>query len=273
VTDLGTEFGVEVDPSGTSTAHVYEGKVEVMAVGGDADGTGAIRLNRDQSARVEIGRDRVARVVRQSGQPSPFVRQMPKRVRIKAFATGMNLKEGKLDPHWQLVARSDDPKFQPRPAVVVNTSGTPYLFNQADRSQWISAASNMTLLPNGVFYTFRTTFDLRGMRPSTAVLHGRFVADNHVRAIRLNGHQIPVPKHGYEEFGFFHGFFSDRGFVEGTNVLEVEVENGEEGLDLSRTSSSPMGLLVELDVSAMSAWPEAPARMLDTKQKHNELKN
>ena len=76
-------------------------------------------------------------------------------------------------------------------------------------------------------YTFRTTFNLKGMRPSTAFLHGRFVVDNHVRAIRLNGHEIPVPRHGYEEFGFFHGFSSDRGFVEGINVLEIEVENGD----------------------------------------------
>ena len=64
----------------------------------------------------------------------------------------------------------------------------------------------MSPLPNGVVYTFRTSFDLKGMRPSTAVLHGRFaVLDNHVRAIRLNGGEIPVPRHGYEEFGFFHG--------------------------------------------------------------------
>ncbi len=273
VADLGTEFGVEVDASGMSTAHVYEGKVEVMAVGGNADGSNPIRLKKDQSARVEVGRDRVARVVRQSGRPSPFVRQMPKRVRIKAFNTGLNLKEGKSDPRWQLVARGDKPKFKPRAAVVVNTAGTPYLLNQADRSQWISATSDMSPLPNGVVYTFRTSFDLKGMRPSTAVLHGRFAVDNHVRAIRLNGGEIPVPRHGYEEFGFFHGFQSDRGFVEGTNVLEVDVENGEEGSDPSRTSSSPMGLLVELDVSAMSAWPEAPARMLDAKQRHNESSN
>ena len=39
VADLGTEFGVEVDPSGVSTAHVYEGKVEFAAVaGGGATG-------------------------------------------------------------------------------------------------------------------------------------------------------------------------------------------------------------------------------------------
>ena len=84
----------------------------------------------------------------------------------------------------------------------------------------------LTRCRNGVVFTFRTSFNLKGMRPSTAFLHGRFVADNHVRAIRLNGHEVSVPRHGYEEFGYFHGFSSDRGFVEGLNVLEIDVENG-----------------------------------------------
>jgi hypothetical protein len=274
VADLGTEFGIEVDSSGASTTHVYEGKVELTAVGDSGAGVAnAIRLGKDESGRVELGKDRVARVVRETGRATTFVRQMPKRVRIKAFNTGVNLKEGKQDLHWQLVARSDNPKFKPRATVVVSASAGPYLFNQVDRSQWISAVSDLSPLPNGVFYTFRTAFDLKGMRPSTAFLHGRFAADNHVHAIRLNGREVPVPKHGYEEFGFFHGFSSDRGFVEGINVLEVEVENGESELDVSHTPSSPLGLLVELDVSAMSAWPEPSAKMPGTKQKQKESKN
>jgi hypothetical protein len=88
-----------------------------------------------------------------------------------------------------------------------------------------------------------------------------------VRAIRLNGHAVLVPKHGYEEFGFFHAFTGDRDFVEGVNVLEIEVENGEPGLDVSVNPSSPMGLLVELEGSAISAWPEPSANILNTEQK------
>ena len=99
---------------------MYEGKVEVRAVGGGAENAKAVRLGENESARVEVGKDRVARVVREAGQPSPFVRQMPRRVRIKMFNTGVNLKVGDPDPHWQLVARSDDPKFKPRPAMVTS---------------------------------------------------------------------------------------------------------------------------------------------------------
>ena len=272
VTDLGTEFGVEVDQSGVSMAHVYDGKVELLAVSGDPENTKAIRLGENQSARVVVGKDRVARVVREARQPSPFVRQMPKRVRIKMFNTGVNLKEGDPDPHWQFVARSDDPKFKPRPAVVTEVVGG-WLSNQSDRSQWISAVGREPIMPNAVTYTFRTTFDLTGTRPSTAILHGRFVADNHVRAIRLNGRGVPAPRHSYEEFGFFHAFSSDRGFVEGVNVLEIDVENGIPELGTASAPPNPMGLLVELEGSVLSAWPEPSANVHNAKQKQKESKN
>jgi hypothetical protein len=273
VTDLGTEFAVEVDRAGVSTAFVYDGKIELLAVGGAAESTKVVRLEKGQSARVEVGADRVARVVRQKDRPSPFVRRMPNRMRITVFNTGVNLKEGDPDPHWQLVARSDNPKFKPRPAVVANTDAYPWLSNQLDRSQWISAAARDPFMPDGIVFTFRTAFDLKGMRASTAVLHGGFVVDNHVRAIRLNGREVPVPKHGYEEFGFFHGFSADRAFVEGVNVLEVDVENGIPGLDALAGQANPMGLLVELDGSALSAWPEPAANVSTARRKQEKSKD
>jgi hypothetical protein len=191
---------------------------------------------------------------------------MPKRMPIKLFNTGVNLKAGKPDSHWQLVARSDDPKFKPRPALVETPIDPAYLINDPERSQWISAVGTHSPLPNGVLFTFRTTFDLAGMRPSTAVLHGRFIADNHVRAIRLNGREVHVLQHGYTEFGFYHVFSSSRGFVEGVNVLEVEVENGTPELRASSKSSSPMCLLVELEGSAIPAWSEPSRNVVGAKQ-------
>jgi hypothetical protein len=266
VTDLGTEFGVEVDKSGVSEAHVYEGKVEMRAVGDGAENEKVIRLGANESARVEIGKDRVARVVRQRGQPSPFLLEMPRRMRIKLFNTGMNLKAGDPDQHWQLVARSDNAKFKPRPAVVTEIRDPRYVSNQSDRSRWIAATGGGPVMPDGVTYTFRTTFDLKGMRPSTAVLRGRFVVDNHIRAIRLNGHEVPIPKHGHEEFGFFHTFSIDRGFVEGINVVDIEVENGDPQAIML---TSPMCLLVELEGWAFSTWPGSSTGAADAQQRQS----
>ena len=54
VTDLGTEFGVEVDESGTTQSHVFRGLVRVqrLADGGKPEETGQL-LRENESARVE----------------------------------------------------------------------------------------------------------------------------------------------------------------------------------------------------------------------------
>jgi hypothetical protein len=256
VTDLGTEFGVEVETSGGSRAYVYRGKVELRVADDRGAGSNAkaTPLGENESARVEVGKDRAVKVVRQPARPGEFVRRMPKRIPIKLFNTGVNLKVGDPDPHWQLVARSDDAKFRPCPAVVIRVGDDPrYLANQADRSQWVSAVVD-SVMPDNVAYTFRTSFDLTGARAPTAVLHGRFVADNHVQAIRLNGRPLRVIMHGHEEFGLLHAFSAERGFVEGVNVLEIDVENGDPRDNAPR---SAMGVLVELNGSALSSWPAA----------------
>jgi hypothetical protein len=94
-----------------------------------------------------------------------------------------------------------------------------------------------------------------------------------VRAIRLNGRGVPAPRHSYEEFGFFNAFYSARGFVEGVNVLEIDVENGIPELDTASAPPNPMGLLVELEGSVLSAWPEPSANVHNAKQKQKESKN
>lgn len=267
VADLGTEFGVEVDKFGVSKAHVYEGKVEFRAIGIGAKSVPAILLMANDSARTELGKDRAVKVVRETGEPSPFERHMPRRVRIKMFSTGVNAKVGDADPHWQLVARSDQRNFKPQPAMVTELGDPSWLPNEPGRSQWISVVRGEPLALNAVNYTFRTSFDLTGMRPATAVLHGQFMADNHVQAIRLNGHEIRVLSHGYEEFSFFHVFSTNRGFVEGVNVLEIEVENA---TLQNRLPTSPMGLRVELEGSVLSAWAGSSTNVAPAKQKDSE---
>ena len=161
VTDLGTEFGVEVDRLGGSRAHVFRGRIELRySDGSNADGA-EVCLGENESARIEGGANRAVTVSREAGQPAPFVRQMPTRTPIKLYSTGVGLKPGDHDPHWQLVAVSNLPNFKPRPAVV-RVDNSLYLTNDPARSQWISAAAGMVWFPNQVTYTFRTTFELAG---------------------------------------------------------------------------------------------------------------
>ncbi len=176
VTDVGTEFGVEVDASGTSRAHVFRGRVEVRPADADA-ATGrvpVISLGENESATVRVGKDSVPAMTREPGQPGKFARGMPRRVPIKVFNTGVGLKEGDPDPHWQLVARSDDPHLKPRPAVVTLIDPRHFQSNDPTRLQWISTAGDLPKVPDGVTYTFRTTFELVDAVPGSAVMQGGF---------------------------------------------------------------------------------------------------
>ncbi len=80
VTDLGTEFGVEVDKSGGSKTHVFQGKVEVR-LSGDKTDARAIRLGVGESARVERAEDteQMSIIRYAAGKTSSgFVRAMPR---------------------------------------------------------------------------------------------------------------------------------------------------------------------------------------------------
>jgi hypothetical protein len=76
VTDLGTEFGVEVARSGETTSHVFRGSVRVqrIAADGSAEPDGPV-VRENQSVRVAPGDRRV--VTLQGFVPSRFVRKLP----------------------------------------------------------------------------------------------------------------------------------------------------------------------------------------------------
>lgn len=252
VTDVGTEFGVEVDKSGASKTHVFRGKVEVRLAESGANADRAVPLGENESARVEAGPARTITVVRESSRPVAFARNMPKRVRIALSNTGANLKEGQPDPHWQLVASSADPQWKAQPAFVAAIPREWWLPNEIAQSQWISGVGDFSDMPGPATYVFRTTFDLKDMLHQTAVLRGRFMADNHVQAIRLNGQNLDVPEHSYGgPFFNWYEFKATRGFLEGVNTLEIEVFNGG---DANPRPTSPMGCRVELEGFAHRHW-------------------
>ena len=81
VTDLGTEFGVEVNHSGLTESHVFRGAVKVQLVGGDGKEGRSVIVNEHESVRVEkAGVDAgPANVVlhRVAANPERFVRNLP----------------------------------------------------------------------------------------------------------------------------------------------------------------------------------------------------
>jgi hypothetical protein len=253
VKDIGTEFAVEVDKSGASRAHVFLGSVEVRA--GDDSGAKVMSLRANESARVDSSKGRAAVVVRESPRRRAFVREMPKMLPIALFNTGIGLKKGDPDPHWQVIGRSDDAKFRPRPAVAWGVRANIYLKDDRARSQWLSLEAGNVDFPEEVIFVFRTTFDLTGRLPSKAVLRCKFLADDRLVGIRLNGRRLPVPVH-HDGMPFLEwaSFQVSSGFVRGTNVLEFDVFNANpfQSPDFRRTAKSRMSFRAELEGTAAS---------------------
>jgi hypothetical protein len=83
VTDLGTEFGVEVDNQGATTSHVFRGSVRVQATSNDGRVEGEARvLHENESARVvDSGRQgggNPAITTAPSAKPPALVREIPR---------------------------------------------------------------------------------------------------------------------------------------------------------------------------------------------------
>ena len=118
VTDLGTEFGVEVGKEGNTTSHVYRGSVELrVVVEGRREKGGAIQLTAGESARVEKGKGHGdARLITGDtvGTPPRFVRRIhepPKVLDLLDIVAGGNgsghRRERGIDPTTGM----QDPSF------------------------------------------------------------------------------------------------------------------------------------------------------------------
>lgn len=144
--------------------------------------------------------------------------------------TGLGLSIGDEDQHWRVVTGPDGDLDSPQFATVcVPERG--YLPNRPDSSQWVSITDWQTAKPNSI-YTFRTEFDLKDYDLNTMQLFGRFLADNGVSAVRVNGSEVQVNSwvdnvilqpFGDLQFRFVN--ITD-GLVHGRNTIEIDVRNG-----------------------------------------------
>jgi hypothetical protein len=124
-------------------------------------------------------------------------------------------------------------------------------------SRWMTPTSNANQSFNPSsdgFYTYTLDFDLTGFVPTTANFAGRFLVDNKVTAITLNGNSLlsSVPAGGIGGFrsGEWTSFSALTGFVGGINTLAFVARNQ------AASSGNPTGLRVEITSSAVNMVPE-----------------
>ena len=100
------------------------------------------------------------------------------------------LPNGVGDPHYTLTSV---PGSTSDIRVLTSAGGYPanYYSGDAPLSAWIGPDSDQLVRPVGS-YTYKTTFTLAGLNPTTALITGQWATDNEGLGIYLNGN-----------FGFF----------------------------------------------------------------------
>ena len=136
------------------------------------------------------------------------------------FGTGLDgagnpLPGGAADPHYTVLGN---------PARVLTSLPGTYFPNNPS-SQWIWENANGQ--PTGVTRTFRTTFDLTGFDPGSALINGLWGTDNIGVDILINGVStgIALPGVVVSNFSMLHPFAINSGFQAGLNTLDFVIRD------------------------------------------------
>jgi hypothetical protein len=157
---------------------------------------------------------------------------------IQLYNTGVNgsgglLSDSTIDPHYSVIA-APSPYTTAYTGNGSDVSAMPWLAD-GPNSRWIGVTAWMgEWRPTGT-YTFRTTFDLSGMIPSSASINLSIVSDNTCN-VYLNGVHTGITT-PFAVFDSFSAYSISAGFVNGLNTLDFEVYE---------PGSTPSGLRVEL---------------------------
>jgi hypothetical protein len=166
---------------------------------------------------------------------------------------GQVLADGDIDPHYLIVTNANDTTSIN--AIVEDTTVFPIVAGPwiatNDLSKWIGPQFD----PNGAGgdYVYRTTFDLTGYDPTSALVQGNWATDNIGPDLRLNG--VSSGLQNNTQFTGWTPFVITNGFTAGTNILEFVVNN-------AGTTANPTGLRVEsLRAGAKLAGPPAGPKL------------
>jgi len=155
--------------------------------------------------------------------------------------SGNPLAGGASDTHYEVVETGSQ-------AVVRTTLPITYFPNNAN-SQWIWENANG--LPVNVVRTFKTTFDLTGMDPSTAQIAMSVGVDNQLLDIEINGASTGQQLLGVVvgNFATLHPFSINSGFQPGINTLEFIVQDdGVASAFRVEITSATANLEVDIDI-------------------------
>ena len=160
---------------------------------------------------------------------------------------GVLIAEGSVDPHYTIISGPVTGTAYVVTSATMPTSW-PWIWNpNGPTSSWISFSSTSTSSSVGA-YVYRTTFDLTGFLPETAVLTGSWNTDNNGTGILLNGvsFNFTTSPDSYREGP--SPFTITSGFAPGLNTLDFALFDG----DVTTGWAGATGLRVDgLEVKAV----------------------
>lgn len=231
VVDLGTTFSVSAGDGIATETSVLSGMVRALPRQTPEGDRRSILLSKGEGLAIDgQGNRRSFTRPSDAGPDNPrFDGPAPYRP-VTLHNTGIGLSEGDEDPYWRVIAGPAD-AFNGACFARVCVPYKRYVDNDPDLSQWVSIPGWESAVPNSM-YTFATAFDLEGYDLATTRLFGRFLADNGIQAVRVNGQSARVEswtdnvrgqRFDGQQFRFVN--VTD-GLVDGRNTIEIDVFNG-----------------------------------------------
>jgi PEP-CTERM motif len=147
------------------------------------------------------------------------------------------------DAHYSLVAT---PVGSTGTLRVVSAAGGypvgPWLGDNT-LSRWIGPGNDDDVNGPAGAYTYRTTFDLAGLDPASAVIAGAWATDNNGLDILINGISLGYTTASNQFQLGFAAFSVTSGFRAGINTLDFRVANdgGPAGLRVQMAGSADLG--------------------------------
>lgn len=167
-------------------------------------------------------------------------------------SSGALLGSSTPDPHYFLVISPD--AAAPGPLAYTLNDAWPVApagpwLAEGPNSRWIAPQADQGAGNVPGTYVFVTMFNLSGFDPTTAIIRGKWAADDRVLDVVLNGVSLGLANDS--GFGGLVDFTISSGFVSGENTLAVLIHNG-------LAVANPIGLRMELRGGAAPTdciWP------------------
>jgi len=248
VVDLGTKFAVAASAHGVSEAHVLDGQVRIQPLGETSANRRSMLLSGGEALRVEAERKVAMRLRADRQRYDAEMGDLPPFKPIMIHNTGRGLVPGDEDPHWRISAGPKCTAYDGPQFAVVCDADVRYLANDRDRSQWISVTNPVRPgVPPSTEFTFETSFDLTGYDVSTVTIAAQVIADNGIRAVRVNGQALPLVSWNlnepYQLFNRFEVVEIREHLVPGINRVEFDVWNGVDRM--AAPAQNPIAIRVE----------------------------